>query len=133
MERKLSVDLGGIGLDVNLRIGEIRSTVDQLTDAVTQTGDKLVSTVADAVHKLRDAGFGQLKESYEQCCKTGHEECCHEEHAALYQRALGLLRSAAGKGVQVARDLLNELGEGLEKTGEKVQETARPSSSQEQH
>jgi hypothetical protein len=107
----------GLGLDVNLRLGDLQNTLTQLTDALQQTGGMVVGTVSDLVRKIRDAGVGGLKQAREK-------EGGHGEASDTYNRMVSSLQDAARRGEDEARKLLGELGEKVETAGEKTQEFA---------
>ncbi|MBI5441676.1 MAG: hypothetical protein HY900_10775 [Deltaproteobacteria bacterium] len=114
-----SVSVGPIGLDIELRLGDLRNTLESLTSALTGPVEMLTDTVADAVGKFRSAGVQGLRYEWE-CCQRGDESCCHEESRDLYSRITEQLRYAADKGIQSARSLLEELGEAVEGVGKTV-------------
>ena len=105
----------GVNLDIDLKLGELRNTLDMLTDALTQTGEKATDMIAGAVNKFRQAGVENLQKS----AGEGGEQ------SELYNRIVTNLKSAADKGEAEARNLLNDLGEGVESAGQKMQEGAQ--------
>lgn len=128
MEKNMGIGLGNLGVDINLtlRLGEIKNTVDMLTDAIQQTGETATNVIADAVQKLRDAGVGDLQKS------LGQGEG-REERQNVYNKLVSSLRDAASKGYETAKSLLNELGESVETGGRKIQEVASKGSEESIH
>lgn len=118
----------GVGLDINLRLGELQSTLNQLTDALQSAGDKLSETVSSAIRKMRDAGVHDLKTARDKEGGRG-------EASDTYNRVVSQLQSAARRGEDEARRMLGELGEKVESAGEKTQEFAakKPESQGGQH
>lgn len=129
MEQNIST---GLGLDVNLRIGELQNTLEQLTSALTSPIDKVSSLVADSVQKFRDAGISDLAQHRRECCERGDESCCEAAGGELFNKIVNQLKTAASKGVESAKSLLNEIGELTEAGGQKMQEAARPSQESQQ-
>jgi hypothetical protein len=107
----------GLGLDVNLRLGDLKNTLAQLTDALEHTGEMAVGTLTGLVRKIRDAGAGGLKQAKEKEGGRG-------EASDTYHRMVTQLQDAARKGEDEARKLLSDLGEKVETAGEKTQEFA---------
>jgi hypothetical protein len=119
MEEKRQGSSGlGLGLDVDLRLGELQSTVDQLTGALQSAGDKLAGNVGSLVQKIR--------EQAQQLQQAAQKEGGQGQAAGLLQRVIALLQEAANRGEDQARKLLAELGQKAESAGQKMQETARP-------
>jgi hypothetical protein len=116
----------GLGLDVNLRLGDLQNTLTQLTDALQQTGGKVGDTVSGLVRKLWDAGAGQLKGAREK-------EGGHGEASDTYNRMVSSLQDAAHRGEEEARKMLGQLGEKIEHGGEKTQEFAAGKSGSQSH
>jgi uncharacterized coiled-coil DUF342 family protein len=113
----------GLGVDVgiNLKLNELRSAIDMLTDALRQTGDTATSLVTDAVRKIRDVGVESFKEFKEFRGKEGEE---YKERANIYDQTVSKLREAASRGEEEARDMLNSLGENVESAGQSMQSAA---------
>jgi hypothetical protein len=112
-----STGLGlGVNLDVDLKLGELRNTLDMLTDALKQTGDKATDMISGAIAKFREAGVGNLRQAAQQ--QEGGEQ------SQLYDRIVNNLRTAAERGESEARNLLKEMGEGVESAGQKMQGAA---------
>ncbi|MBI5445102.1 MAG: hypothetical protein HY900_28310 [Deltaproteobacteria bacterium] len=107
----------GLGLDINLRLGELRNTLTQLTDALQAPVEMVTDTLANTIRKLRDAGVQDLKSAREK-------EGGHGEASDTYNRMVAQLQDAARRGEDEARKLLGELGEKFEAAGAKTQEFA---------
>lgn len=113
MEQEKSTGLGlGLDVDINLRLGELRNVVDMLTSALEETGETATDLIAGAVRKIREAGPENFKGFKGQEGEAG----------SLYDRTVSQLRQASDRGEEEARDMLNRLGEGVESTGQKMQE-----------
>lgn len=107
----------GVGLDITLRIERLRSTVDELTSTLRQTGEMTTGTVTNLVKKLKDEGVGELKRALQEGKET-------VEGSKVYNQIVSALQSAASRGEAEARNLLHELGEKVEASGQKMQEAA---------
>jgi hypothetical protein len=149
-----SISVGPIGLDIEVRLGYLRDTLEELTSALTAPIEMVGDKVAEAVNKFRSQDVQSLRDEWD-CCQRGDESCCHEESRNLYSRITEQLKYAADKGIESARSLLDELGgavQGVGQTvggavsglghtvggavsgiGEKVQEAAKPSEEQSEH
>ncbi len=101
----------GVGVDLNLQLGGLKSALDMLTDALKETGETATDLITNAVNKIREFGPEQFKQF------KGKEG----EQGDLYDRTVSNLRKAADRGESEAREMLNKLGEGVEHTGEKMQ------------
>jgi DNA-binding MurR/RpiR family transcriptional regulator len=117
MDKSVGVGGLGVGLDINLRITGLRSTVDELSSALQETSEKTTATVTNLVKKLRDEGVGELKNALQQ----GKEAAGGSE---VYNKIVSTLQNAAARGEGEARKLLNDLGEKVESGGQKMQEVA---------
>jgi hypothetical protein len=120
MEKSGGIGGLGVGLDINLRIKGLRSTVDELTSTLQETGEKATGKITDLVKKLRDEGVGELKKAIQQ--GQGKES---GEGQEVYNKVVSTLQDAAGRGEGEARKLLNDLGEKVESGGKKMQDTAK--------
>lgn len=98
--------LGNVGglvdVDINLNLGQLTSTLDMLTNALKETGDKAKSTISEAVGKLREAGAPDLK-------KASEKEGGKGKATEAYHRTVAELQIAKDKGDKEAAKLLKEM------------------------
>lgn len=106
----------GLGIEINIRLGEILNVVDQLSSALQSAGGKVTDKISDLVATLKEHMPG-LKEAKEKEGGAG-------EATSAYNRAVTQLREAGKRGDEEARKMLGQLGEKTEAAGEKVQEKA---------
>lgn len=102
MEKKQGSEGIGLGVDINLRLGELTSTLDKLGNALKETGEKAKGMISEAVGKLREAGAQKLKEA-------SRKEGGKGEATEAYERTVKQLQTASERGDAEAKKLLNEM------------------------
>jgi len=105
----------GLGIDLNITLSGLRSTLNEVTSALSGTAEGLTSAVTNLVSQIRQMGV----ESFKSWSQQGNEE-----QQQTYQSVTDKLREAAGRGEDEARNLLSEMGESVEHGGQKMQDVA---------
>lgn len=93
---------GLLNVNVDLNLGVLTSTLDSLSNALKETGDKAKSLISEAVTKLSEAGAKNLKEA-------SHKEGGKGEATKAYNRTIKELQAATDKGDAKAKKLLSEM------------------------
>lgn len=106
----------GVGLDINLRLGEIQNTVTQLTEALQSAGGKLTQNVTGLIRKIQ--------ESAPQLQQASRQEGGQGQATSLLNRLVAQLQEAANRGEEEARKLLGELGQKTQAAGRQMEEQA---------
>ncbi len=103
----------GLGVDLNLKFGQIRELVHTLNSALRETAGTVTGIISDLANKLKEFGPNFKREAQ----RGGYEE--------EYNSLVSNLREAASRGEAKARNLLTEMGESLEHAGHSMKEKGK--------
>lgn len=98
----------GVGAEVNVDLGELKSSLGSLLNALVQTGDAVEELAGEVIGIVREAGIDNIV----RLASEGNEEVV-QLLGALYMG----MQKAAEKGVQDAGELAATIANKLEEAG----------------
>lgn len=97
----------GLGVTIDLQLGQLNDSVTTLVNALKQGADKASQMCSDAINKI-----WQQADKIRQSKQEG--ESMTPDVTKAYDRAISALRDAAKQGQQDAANALKKLGEKVE-------------------